>query len=75
MLLEIFPITVNLNVLHFAATTVVLIILLVHAASRWDIRKKKADETMNKIWGLQGFVNSEGRYVSRSKEDPDRPRS
>lgn len=79
MMLDIFPITVNLNVLHFGATTIVLIILLVHAASKWDVRKRKADEAMGRTWGFQGFVNGEGRFVSRVREsqksDPKRPRS
>lgn len=69
LLLSIFPITVNLNVLHFAATTVVLIILLIHAYARWDKMRRHADEVMDKQWGLQGYVNGEGRYVSRVKED------
>ncbi len=66
---DIFPITVNLSVIHFFATTFVLLILLIGAAKKWSEREKRADEVMSKQWGLQGYVNGEGRYISRTKDN------
>ncbi len=65
---DIFPITVNLSVIHFFATAVILLILLVGAAKKWAERERKADEVMSRQWGLQGFVDSQGHFVSRTKD-------
>jgi len=65
---DIFPVTVNLSVIHFIATVVVLLILLVSAAKKWTERERRASEVMNKQWGLQGFVNGQGHFVSRTKD-------
>ena len=65
---DIFPITVNLSVIHFFATAVILLILLVGAAKKWSEREKRADEVMSRQWGLQGFVDGQGHFVSRIKD-------
>jgi len=65
---DIFPVTVNLSVIHFIATVIVLLFLLVSAAKKWTEREKRADEVMNRQWGLQGYVNGEGRFISRTKD-------
>jgi len=66
---DIFPVTVNLSVIHFIATTVILLILLISAAKKWGEREKRANEVMDKQWGLQGFVDGEGHFVSRVSDD------
>ena len=66
---DIFPVTVNLSVIHFIATTVILLVLLISAAKKWTEREKRADEVMNRQWGLQGYVNGEGRFISRVNDD------
>jgi len=67
-MLDIFPVTVNLSVIHFFATAIILLILLVGAAKKWSEREKKANEVMDRQWGLQGFVDGTGRFISRTKD-------
>lgn len=57
--------TIDLNFLHFLVTVIVLLFLIVSHTVKYYRQREKFDEAFSRPWGLIGFVNKDGRYISR----------